>query len=147
MLRRLPTTKGGDPPITSATSGGFGIVSKPFKSPGAALANKRTTVLPARKRKQVNYKEMGDGGADDGDGEAAINDDGSPKKKMRFEMGNKVYEDGVLGGMAKWCTRKFPVYSPKDKGTVFAKTWVGILYGLCLPTQLRHPGHHQRQDI
>lgn len=120
MLRRVPKAPAGEAPITSATSGGFGIISKPFKSP--ALATKRTTVLPARKRKQVSYKEMGDG-TDDGD--AVI--EGSPKKKLRFEMGNKVYEDGVLGGMGKWCNRKFPTYSVKDKGTVFAKTWVSVI--------------------
>lgn len=121
MLRRLPPTKpGGDPAITSATSGGFGIVvGKPFRTPTSALASKRTTAIPARKRKAVSYKEMGYG---TDDGEAVI--DGSPKKKMRFEMGNKVYENGVLGDMAKWCTRKFPVFEPKEKTTVFAKRYV-----------------------
>lgn len=117
MLRRLPRTSNGgagDSQITSATSGGFGIVSKPFRPPSAP-ASKRSTVLPARKRKQVSYKEMGDG-VDDGEAEM-------PKKKMRFEMGNKVYEDGVLGDMAKWCNRKFPVYQPKDATVAFAKTY------------------------
>lgn len=117
MLRRLPPSKAGDSPITSATSGGYGIVSKPFRTPSQALASKRTTALPARKRKAVSYKEMGEG---TDDGEAVIDGD-SPKKKMRFEMGNKVYEDGVLGGMAKWCTRKFPVFEPKEKTAVFSK--------------------------
>lgn len=115
MLRRINKTSNGDPPVTSATSGGFGIVSSPFKRP--ALANRRTTALPersARKRKQVSYKDMGDGGDD---GEAVIDGD-SPKKKMRFEMGNKVYDNGVLGDMAKWCTRKFPVYAVKEFGAV-----------------------------
>lgn len=88
-------------------------MSKPFRPP-SALASKRTTAIPARKRKQVSYKEMGDG-EDDGEAE-------QPKKKMRFEMGNKVYEDGVLGGMAKWCTRKFPVFKPKEATTTFAKS-------------------------
>lgn len=122
MLRRLPPSKpGGEPAITSATSGGFGIVVKPFRPPTSALASKHTTVLPPRKRKAVSYKEMGDG---TDDGEAVIDENGSPKKKMRFEMGNKVYENGVLGDMAKWCTRKFPVFEPKEKTTVFAKRCV-----------------------
>lgn len=112
MLRRVPSKKNGDPPLTSATSGGFGIVSKPFKAP-SALGSTRTLAMPARKRKQVSYKEAGAGG-DDGDSEV-------PAKKMRFEMGNKVYENGVLGDMAKWCTRKFPVFAPKESTTVFSK--------------------------
>lgn len=112
MLRRVPSKKNGDPPVTSATSAGFGIVTKPFKVP-SALGSTRTLAIPARKRKHVSYKEDGAQG-DDGDFEAST-------KKMRFEMGNKVYENGVLGDMAKWCTRKFPVFAPKDKTTVFAK--------------------------
>jgi DNA repair and recombination RAD54-like protein len=122
MLRRINKTSNGDSPITSATSGGYGIVSSPFKRP--ALLNKRTTsALPeraARKRKTVSYKDMGDG-ADDGE---AVIDGESPKKKLRFEMGNKVYENGVLGDMGKWCNRKFPVYAVKDIGVVRGKMWV-----------------------
>lgn len=115
MLKRLPPgTKQGDSAIVSATSGGYGIVSKPFRPP-SILGSRRTTELPARKRKQVSYKEMGDG---HDDGEADLPE----KKKMRFEMGNKVYEDGVLGGMAKWCNRKFPVYQAKDPIAIFAQS-------------------------
>jgi len=129
MLRRINKSANGESPITSATSGGFGIVSSPFKRP--ALANKRTvSALPeraARKRNRVSYKEMGDG-TDDGD--AVIDDGDSPKKKLRFEMGNKVYENGVLGDMAKWCNRKFPVYEVKEFTAVRSKTWV--LLPLCI---------------
>jgi DNA repair and recombination RAD54-like protein len=117
MLRRAPTTqRPGDQPVTSATSGGFGLVSKPFKAP-TALKSSRESALPARKRKAVSYREKG-GGKDDSDSDAE-----NPKKKGKFEMGNKVYgEDGVLGDMAKWCNRKFPVFVPKEKGVAFTKT-------------------------
>lgn len=118
MLRRAPVTqRPGDPNVTSATSGGFGIVAKPFKTP--ALANKRDTVLPPRKRKQVSYKGQGGGNDSDSDEESKA------QKKGRFEMGNKSYgEDGVLGDMAKWCNRKFDVFKPKEKGTVFKRRFV-----------------------
>jgi DNA repair and recombination RAD54-like protein len=120
MLRRLPQSKPGDQPVTSATSGGFGIVSKPYKKP-SALAPTRTLALPARKRKAVSYKEQGGGKEDAGDGDAS-DGEGGVKKKGKFEMGNKVYgDDGVLGDMAKWCNRKFPVFEKKDRTVVFAK--------------------------
>jgi DNA repair and recombination RAD54-like protein len=119
MLRRLPQSKPGDQPVTSATSGGYGIVCKPYKPP-SALAPTRTLAIPGRKRKAVSYKEQGGEGKDDDDGDAS---DGEPKKKKgTFEMGNKVYgDDGVLGDMAKWCNRKFPVFEKKDRTVVFAK--------------------------
>jgi DNA repair and recombination RAD54-like protein len=119
MLRRLPQSKPGDQPVTSATSGGYGIVSKPYKPP-SALAPTRTLAIPGRKRKAVSYKEQGGGGKDEDDGDVS---DGEPKKKKgTFEMGNKVYgDDGVLGDMAKWCNRKFPVFEKKDRTVVFAK--------------------------
>jgi DNA repair and recombination RAD54-like protein len=118
MLRRLPQSRPGDQPVTSATSGGFGLVSKPYKAP-SALAPTRTLAIPGRKRKAVSYKEQG-GGKDDGDGDAS--DGEGAKKKGKFEMGNKVYgDDGVLGDMAKWCNRKFPVFEKKDRTIVFAK--------------------------
>ncbi|TXT15851.1 hypothetical protein VHUM_00354 [Vanrija humicola] len=138
MLRRLPASNPGDAPITSATSGGYGIVSRPYKPPSQASAAKRTSVLPARKRKQVSYKEMG-GGDDDRDGDAS----GSPKKKLRFEMGNKVYEGGVLGDMAKWCNRKFPVYEAKEKSTVFAKNFsIPIMINAKTSERIVHPLSH-----
>jgi DNA repair and recombination RAD54-like protein len=107
MLRRLPQSRPGDQPVTSATSGGFGLVSKPYKAP-SALAPTRTLAIPGRKRKAVSYKEQG-GGKDDGDGDAS--DGEGAKKKGKFEMGNK----------AKWCNRKFPVFEKKDRTIVFAK--------------------------
>lgn len=117
MLRRLPPSRTGDQTPTSATSGGFGIfTAKPFKTPSSS-APKRDLALPARKRKAVSYKGQG-GGKDDDDSD----DEGKVVKKGKFEMGNKVYgEDGVLGDMAKWCNRKFPVFEPKDKVGVFTK--------------------------
>lgn len=120
MLRRLPPPqRGGDQQPTSATSGGFGLIVKPFKAP-SALASTRQLALPARKRKAVSYKGQGGGGDDDDDDSDA---EGKPSKKGKFEMGNKQYgEDGVLGDMAKWCNRKFPVFQPKEKTTVFTKT-------------------------
>ena len=120
MLRRLPPPqKGTDLQPTSATSGGYGIItSKPFKTP-SALASTRQLALPARKRKAVSYKGQGGGKDDDDDDSDA---DGKPAKKGRFEMGNKSYgEDGVLGDMAKWCIRKFPVFTPKERVGVFTK--------------------------
>lgn len=96
-------------------------MSKPFKKP-SALAPTRQLALPARKRKAVSYKDQGGGGDDDGDSDAS---DGGKKKKGKFEMGNKVYgDDGVLGDMAKWCNRKFPVFEKKDRTLVFAKGYV-----------------------
>ena len=39
-------------------------------------------------------------------------------------MGNKEYgEDGVLGDMARFCNRKFPVFKPKEKLMVFTKRY------------------------
>ena len=117
MLKRAPKTqRAGDPQLTSATSGGFGIiVSKPFKTP-TPLAPRRDSNLPARKRKAVSYKEDGGGGDDGNDG---YTDDGA-NKKSKYAMGNKEYgEDGVLGGMGKWCNRKFPVFAPKERDGVF----------------------------
>ncbi|WVQ82964.1 hypothetical protein IAT38_005100 [Cryptococcus sp. DSM 104549] len=124
MLRRQPSQRPGDPPLTSATAAGFGLVSKPFKAPTPS-APKRDLALPARKRKAVSYKEQG-GGKDDDDSDA----DGKPSKKGKFAMGNKEYgEDGVLGDMAKWCNRKFPVFKPKEKGGVFTKTFsIPVMY-------------------
>jgi DNA repair and recombination RAD54-like protein len=119
MLRRLPPPiKGSDQQPTSATSGGFGITSKPFKAP-SALASTRQLAIAPRKRKAVSYRGQGGGKDDDDDGS---DEDGKPAKKGKFEMGNKCYgEDGVLGDMAKWCNRKFPVFKPKEKGGVFTK--------------------------
>ena len=117
MLRRMPSNqRPGDPQPTSATCGGYGIVSVPFKAP-TPLAPKRTLAVPARKRKAVSYK--GQGGGDDGSDSDA---EEVSAKKGKFAMGNKEYgEDGVLGDMAKWCSRKFPVFKPKDKSGVFIK--------------------------
>ncbi|KAK4687036.1 DNA repair and recombination protein RAD54 and RAD54-like protein, partial [Tremellales sp. Uapishka_1] len=119
MLRRIPTSsKPGDPPVSSATSGGFGFISKPFKAP-SSLSSRRESALPSRKRKAVSYREEG-GGNDDNDGDA----EGSPNKKLKYAMGNKEYgEDGVLGDMAKWCNRKFPVFQVKAKDQVFTKSF------------------------
>lgn len=123
MLRRLPQSRPGDPPVTSAGAGGFGIISKPYKKP-SALAPTRQLALPARKRKAVSYKDQGGGDKDDDDSDAS-DGEGSKKKKGKFEMGNKVYgDDGVLGDMAKWCNRKFPVFEKKDRTIVFAKGYV-----------------------
>ena len=118
MLRRAPSyQKPGDPSLTSATSGGYGIIAVPFKPP-TALGPKRTLALPARKLKAVSYK--GQGGGDDSDSDA----EGNPAKKGKFAMGNKEYgEDGVLGDMARWCNRKFPVFKPKERVTVFTKRY------------------------
>jgi DNA repair and recombination RAD54-like protein len=123
MLRRLPPTqRQGEQTPTSATSGGYGLVSKPFKAP-TPLGPKRDTALPARKRKAVSYKEQGGGDDDEDDDDA----DGNPNKKSKFAMGNKEYgEDGVLGDMARWCNRKFPVFKPKEKTTVFGKRSAGL---------------------
>ena len=117
MLRRLPSnTRPGDPVPTTATSGGYGLVVKPFKAP-SALGPKRDLALPARKRKAVSYKDQGGGGDDDDE-----DGDGNPAKKSKFAMGNKEYgEDGVLGDMAKWCNRKFDVFKPKESSGVFKK--------------------------
>lgn len=123
MLRKLPQSRPGEAPVTSATSGGFGILSKPFKKP-TPLGSTRQLALPGRKRKAVSYKEDGDGGGDDKDGYTDTDGGEGSRKKMKgtFEMGNKIYgDDGVLGDMAKWCNRKFPVFEKKDKITVFAK--------------------------
>lgn len=116
MLRRIPQgSKAGEQQPTSATSGGFGLISKPFKAP-TPLGPKRQLDLPSRKRKAVNYKDAGGDGDDDGEAE------GNPSKKGKFAMGNKEYgEDGVLGDMARWCNRKFPVFAVKEKGSVFTK--------------------------
>jgi DNA repair and recombination RAD54-like protein len=118
MLRRLPVSKTGDQTPTSATAGGYGLISAPFKAPTSS-APKRDLALPARKRKAVSYK--GQGGGKDSDSD----DEGKVVKKGKFAMGNKEYgEDGVLGDMAKWCNRKFTVFTPKDRTIVFAKTLV-----------------------
>ena len=116
MLRRLPiSSRPGEQTPTSATSGGYGLISKPFKAP-TPLGPKRDSALPSRKRKAVSYKEQG-GGDDDGD-----DADCNPNKKTKYAMGNKEYgEDGVLGDMARWCNRKFPVFAPKEKTSVFGK--------------------------
>lgn len=117
MLRRT-IQRPSEPPLTSATSGGFGIVATPFKIPKSS-APKRESTLPARKRKAVSYKE--EGPCDDG-GDDEYDNEGRPSKKGKFAMGNKEYgSDGVLGDMAKWCNRKFPVFQPKDKSGVFTK--------------------------
>jgi DNA repair and recombination RAD54-like protein len=118
MLKRNPSSApAGGPALTSATSGGFGLVSKPFKAP-SALTSKRQLDLPPRKRKAISYKGQEEGNESDGsDAEAR------PSKKGRFAMGNKEYgEDGVLGDMARWCNRKFPVFKPKEKTAVFGST-------------------------
>ncbi|KJE03308.1 DNA repair and recombination protein RAD54-like protein [Cryptococcus gattii NT-10] len=125
MLRRT-IQRPSEPPPTSATSGGFGIVSTPFKIPKSS-APKRESTLPARKRKAVSYKE--EGPCDDG-GDDEYDNEGRPSKKGKFAMGNKEYgSDGVLGDMAKWCNRKFPVFQPKDKSGVFTKSFsIPIMY-------------------
>jgi len=129
MLRRAPAnSKQGELAVTSATRSGFGLVLKPFKAP-TPLAPKRDLAIPGRKRKHVSYKEQGGGGGDENDPDAVIDDeDGGVKKKIKFEMGNKVYgEDGVLGGMGKWCNRKFPVFIVKEKTGIFSKSYVYLL--------------------
>ncbi len=140
MLRRAPVTqRPGDPALTSATSGGYGITSAPFKPP-AALASKRILALPARKRKAVSYKGQGAGDDSDSDAEAI------PSKKGKFAMGNKEYgEDGVLGDMGRWCNRKFPVFKPKEKITVFTKRYRSP-HELRLTMQLQYPCHNQSED-
>lgn len=121
MLRRAPSSyKSGDQNPTKATSGGFGIISKPFKAPTPLVA-KRHVDLPSRKRKAVNYKDAG-GDRDDENDENA-DPDGGPNKKAKYAMGNKEYgDDGVLGGLGAVCMRKFPVFVVKEKTTVFGKT-------------------------
>ena len=122
MLRRAPPSfKGSDQNPTSATSGGFGIISKPFKAPTAA---KRHVDLPSRKRKVVNYKDAGGDRDDAGDKNADPSGDGpGASKKVKYAMGNKEYgDDGVLGSLGAICMRKFPVFSVKEKTIVFGKT-------------------------
>ena len=77
-----------------------------------ACSSSRWQFTLARKRKAVSYKEQG-GGDDDGkDGDA----DGGVSKKSKYAMGNKEYgEDGVLGGMGKWCNRQFPSLRAKGE--------------------------------
>lgn len=118
MLRRAPASyKQGDQNPTSATCGGFGIISKPFKAP-TPLGPKRHVDLPSRKRKAVNYKDAGGDQDDAGDENA----DGGPSKKTKYAMGNKEYgDDGVLGGLGAICMRKFPVFAPKERTMVFGK--------------------------
>lgn len=132
MLRRpVPGTRPGDQAPTTATSAGFGLVSKPFKPP-SALVVKRSD-LPARKRKAVSYRDAG-GDQDDADGDADVDaengDGGERGKKAKtgtgggggYAMGNKEYDgNGVLGGMGRLCMRKFPVFKVKEKGAVFGK--------------------------
>jgi DNA repair and recombination RAD54-like protein len=122
MLRRAPVvqTKNGDPVPPTMTGAGYGIPSfKPFKTP--ALATTRQTALPPRKRKRVSYKGAGGDDDDEGDSDAS---EGKVKKGKTFEMGNKEYgADGVLGDMAKWCNRKFPVFKVKEKAEIFHKRW------------------------
>lgn len=126
MLRKPPVPQNpGDQPVNSATGGGFGLVKRPFKAP-IPLGPKRDLAIPGgRKRKFVSYKGQGGGGDEENDGDAVIDDndgEGGGKKKSKFEMGNKVYgEDGVLGGMGKWCNRKFPVFTVKEKSSIFGK--------------------------
>lgn len=121
MLRRAPAGyKSSDQNPTSATSGGFGIISKPFKAP-TPLAAKRHVDLPGRKRKAVNYKDAG-GDKDDAGDENARPDEGGPSKKVKYAMGNKEYgDDGVLGGLGAVCMRKFPVFAVKEKTATFGK--------------------------
>ena len=143
MLRRIPGgQKQADGTPTSATSGGYGIVVKPFKVP-SALGSKRDLALPARKRKLVSYK--GQGGGSDGESD----EEGKENKKSKFEMGNKVYgEDGVLGGMGKWCNRKFDVFKPKERTIVFAKTSVRSLrIRSQLTPQIFDPRHDEPKDV
>lgn len=120
MLRRpVPGHRPGDQQPTSATGGGFGIVSKPFKTP-TPLAPKRNLDLPARKRKAVSYKDAGG----DQSGSDAENEepDGKKAKTSGYAMGNKEYDgNGVLGGMGKFYAKKFPVFKPKEKVQVFGR--------------------------
>ena len=118
MLRR-PVGRPGDLTPTTATSGGFGIISKPFKAP-TPLGPKRQTDLPSRKRRAVSYKDAGG----DVSGSDAENDDpddrGGKKAKSGkgYAMGNKEYDDnGVLGSFSKLCMKKFPVFQVKTKGS------------------------------
>lgn len=126
MLRRLPTSqRPGDQTPTTATSGGFGLISRPFKAP-TPLGPKRDLALPARKRKAVSYKDAG-GDGDENDPDADTDD--HVAKKIKYAMGNKEYgADGVLGGMGKLCNRKFAVFKPKEKTTVFAKRLVRVFW-------------------
>ncbi|WVO12565.1 hypothetical protein L204_100169 [Cryptococcus depauperatus] len=122
MLRK-PVQRPGEPSCTSATAAGFGLISKPFKLPKSSST--RSKDLPARKRKKVSYKEQGGGDEQDDD-----DDDARPSKMGKFAMGNKEYgSDGVLGDMAKWCNRKFPVFKPKGKNDVFTKSFsIPVMY-------------------
>lgn len=131
MLRRAPSGyKNSDQNPTTATSGGFGIISKPFKAP-TPLAAKRHVDLPSRKRKSVNYKDAGGDQDDAGDQNAAPDGEGGPSKKVKYAMGNKEYgDDGVLGGLGAVCMRKFPVFMVKEKTATFTKTSANILIQL-----------------
>lgn len=134
MLRRVPLasaapSRSGDPVTLTMTGGGFGIISKPFKVPTSARppTHRGTTDEPARKRRRISYKE--DGQADDkendpdaSDGEGGV---AGKRKGSSYKMGNKEYDEhGVLGGMAKFCKRKFPKFEVKAKEVVFGRKWV-----------------------
>lgn len=146
MLRRLPASqRPGDQTPTTATSGGFGLISRPFKAP-TPLGPKRDLALPARKRKAVSYK---DAGGDGDENDADENTDDHVAKKIKYAMGNKEYgADGVLGGMGKLCNRKFAVFKPKEKSTVFAKRSVDPRSKwISAHVQLQHTGDVQPEDV
>lgn len=125
MLRTLPATnKGSEQRAQTAKAAGFGIPS--FKNVRLPTVKKAapTRETSGRKRKRISYKEDGqeDRENDKTHGDGSGSDDEQPKKKG-FSMGNKEYgADGVLGGMGKWCNRKFPTFEVKDKDSVFKQT-------------------------
>ena len=79
-------------------------LSKPFKTPAAAITHQRDQ--PVRKRKRVDYKENG---ADDDDG-------GKQSKKRKDDE----YADAPLGTAAN-INKSFPVYDAKPSEEVFHK--------------------------
>ena len=89
------------PPKASLLNAGSGPalrnLAKPFKCPGS-LSSKRRDDGPARKKRKVNYAELG--GGSDGDGAWAAADE------QRLLADNRV-------------NNKFPVYEVKAKDTVF----------------------------
>lgn len=121
MLRRpVQSQRPGEQVAQTATAGGFGIISRPFKAP-TPLAPKRHTELPSRKRKAVSYKDAG-GDVSGSDAENEEPDSKRNKGGKGYAMGNKEYDDnGVLGGMGKLCMKKYPVFALKSRGSFLPK--------------------------
>lgn len=125
MLRRVPSNsaRAGEPVSLTMTGGGFGMpVSKPFKVPTAQVSRGRSggdADLPARKRRKISYKEDGQDDDKENDPDAV---EAGGRKGSSYKMGNKEYdENGVLGGMAKFCQRKFPKFEVQAKEVVFGR--------------------------